>query len=134
MQPDQQPEVQAPIEPSAQPVQPVQYPTPQPDYASAAAHPQHHKMATRTKVALWLMIGPTALFIVSLIIYAILNAIPAQTPSPETTTNLFAEASPLQTAGSIILFISGAVTILTWLPGMIIGIVLLATKKKPAVQ
>ena len=83
----------------------------------------------RTILALWLMIGPTALIVVSIIAYAVVNFITSQTTTPQTDA-LFSEPSVGSTAANVILFIVGAISVMTWLPGMIAGIILLATKKK----
>ena len=82
----------------------------------------------RTILALWLMIGPTALIVVSILAYALVNFITAQT-APEAGA-LFSEPSAGTTVMNVVLFIVGAVSVMTWLPGLIIGIILLATKKK----
>ena len=78
-------------------------------------------------------VAPTALVIVSILAYAILNFIAG---SQETTQlasdSLFAETgpSPLRTIGNVLLFLVGAIAVMTWLPGIIIGIILLATRRK----
>jgi len=113
------------------------------------------KMRGRTKLALWLMIGPTVLLIATFALFAIINFTTAQTLSTTTTEqtslqdgvssadttpeslfdddaepqNLFGEQSTAQTIGNVLLFIAGAVGVATWLPGMIAGIILLATRK-----
>jgi hypothetical protein len=92
--------------------------------------PAKTKMAGRTKAALWLMIGPTALIITVFILYAILNWLSGAAPTtPVDDGSLFATPSAGVVIANVILFIAGAVTVITWLPGMIIGIVLLTTKK-----
>lgn len=56
--------------------------------------------------------------------------------SQSVTTNeacqndLFANPSPVKTAFNIVFFLTGAIGVLTWLPGLIAGIVLLATRKQ----
>ncbi|MFZ2126248.1 MAG: hypothetical protein WAV04_01935 [Candidatus Microsaccharimonas sp.] len=93
--------------------------------------PTTKKLSGRTIAALWLMIAPTALFILGFIGFAILNWIgDAATPVPSSDGSLFAETQPTTTAGNILLFATGLIAFLTWLPGLIIGIVLLATQKK----
>jgi hypothetical protein len=92
------------------------------------------KLDGRTKGALWLLIGPTALLILTFMLYAIINLISAGVAEPApvssgTPDSLFAEDPAGTTAANIILFLFGALGVLTWLPGLIIGIVLLATKK-----
>ena len=87
---------------------------------------QKKHMAGRTKLALWLMIGPTALLVVSFLLFAIVNFVASTaTPAPG---ELFAEQSAISPIVNVLLFLIGIVTIVTWLPGLIIGIVLLATK------
>jgi hypothetical protein len=96
--------------------------------AQPAAHPTTSAKSKRTVLALWLMIGPTALIVVTILLYAIMNFMFAQaTPAGD---DLFAEQTAGQTIANIILFIVGAISVMTWLPGLIIGIILLATKKK----
>jgi len=136
------PNIYPPTQPT-QPAQPNQYqavpPPPPPLPPQPPLPPSPQKRSKRTKVARWLMIGPTALFVLALIVGI---AVPALTNSARqssatncaTTSDadcqLFGETSPLETASSIFVFLSGAIVVLTWLPGMVIGIVLLATRPK----
>lgn len=70
----------------------------------------------RTGLALLLLIGPSALIVFAIILAAVSNFI-------------FGTAdNPVRTIINVFVFLAGAVTILTWLPGIIIGIVLLAKK------
>jgi ABC-type sugar transport system permease subunit len=111
------------------------------------------KVAPRTKVALWLIIAPTILIIVSFIGFAVTNFAFAGTSNesltqcdssqysnPETINiackeQLFGEPSSAQTITNVILFITTGLGIITWLPGLIIGFVLLATRpRQPAGQ
>ena len=94
------------MEPTTLPIEPTQ--------------PARHTMTVRTKAALWLMIGPTALFIVTFMLFAMTNWV----------VSSFAPVSIATTIINILLFIAGSVSMLTWLPGLIVGIVLLATAKK----
>ena len=96
--------------------------------AQPAAHPTTSAKSKRTVLALWLMIGPTALIVVTILLYAIMNFMFAQ--AAPAGDDLFAEQTAGQTIANIILFIVGAISVMTWLPGLIIGIILLATKKK----
>jgi hypothetical protein len=135
-----------PLQPEQQnqPVQQPQYQAPQPQQPV-----QPGKTSGRTKLALWLMIGPTLLFILAFAGSAILNLATSSITPPANncdTTNqrplynedsssaapcdLFPETSPLQTIGNVLLFLVGLVAFLTWLPGLITGIVLLATRPK----
>ena len=91
---------------------------------------QQRKMTGRTKLALWLMIGPAALLIVSFIGYAIINWIFMSAPAATDSTGLFTAESPAKVIFNIIFFLTSVVGIITGLPGLIIGIVLLATPKK----
>jgi|GEM_PF-500914 len=116
------------------------------------------RKSVRKKVALWLMIGPTALLVVALILFAITNSIAAapndtdtnmaptqsaeqntsgqeslfgdSTTTTDSDTQLFNEPSPGQTIANILLFITGTVGVIAWLPGLITGIILLTTAKK----
>ena len=122
MQPDFQ-------QPNYRPQQPQPVPTqeqPQPQ--------QPKKRNGRTVAALWLMIGPTALFILSFILFAIINwvagAAAAPAPSPAEGGSLFAESNAGSTIANVILFFSVGISALAFLPGLIIGIVLLATRPR----
>ncbi len=78
------------------------------------------------------LIAPTALLIISMIAYAIINyaiSTTATSSSMASGTTL-ANPSPLVTIINIILYLAAAVGMLTWLPGIITGIVLLATRKR----
>ncbi len=84
----------------------------------------------RAKLALWLMIAPTVLFAATFICYAIVNFVMfSTTPTDVNSTELFATQNPVQSVLNVILFITGVISFLAWLPGIITGIVLLATKK-----
>ena len=101
------------------------------DPATLAPVPaQQRKITGRTKLALWLMIGPTALLVVSFIGYAIINWIFMSAPAAADSTALFTAESPAKVILNILFFLTGAISVVTGLPGLIIGIVLLATPKK----
>lgn len=71
------------------------------------------------------LIGPTALFVLSILIYAIVNFIAASIGADSFSTDV-----PLwKTIANVVLFLIGAVSVITWLPGIIVGIILLATRK-----
>lgn len=83
----------------------------------------------RTRVALWLMIGPGALlvstFVLSLILAALLSG-----QQPQGTTGLpSSDSQSVRALVNIIVFIAGALGVLTFVPGLIVGIILLATRK-----
>jgi hypothetical protein len=84
----------------------------------------------RKILGLWLLIGPTALIVSSIILFAIVNFITSSMAPAPTDSELFAPRSPLESVMNIIMFLVGAISILTWLPGIIIGIILLTTQKK----
>jgi hypothetical protein len=88
------------------------------------------KMSTRTKGALWLLIAPTVLIIATFLLFAIINWVFNPTMYPKPDTELFAPTPIGITISNVILFFTGVIGIVTWLPGLIIGIVLLATAKK----
>ncbi|MBC7512116.1 hypothetical protein H7142_00430 [Candidatus Saccharibacteria bacterium] len=100
------------------------------------------------------LIGPTALIVISLLLYAVINFIIA-TSAPEVAEcppagvdsiamgacasegkdqALFEKPSPVSTISNVVLFLVGAISVLTWLPGIIVGIILLATRKPVPVQ
>ncbi len=97
--------------------------TPQP------VRPYRKNVSTRTKVALSLLLGPTVLIAVSFALFALLNLVfnPTFWPTPDTAN--FAATPVFITILNVILFTIGSIGIVSWLPGIIIGAVLLATKK-----
>ena len=68
------------------------------------------------------LIAPTALIIFSIIIYAIFNFVFSSLDSAS-------GASSPNAIVNILLFLVGGLAVLTWLPGIIVGIILLATRK-----
>lgn len=78
------------------------------------------------KLALLLMIGPSVLLIAAIILGAVSNfAFSNTTPAGD---GLYPEDNPARTVINVIIYLAGAVTIITWLPGIIIGIILLNKK------
>ena len=75
------------------------------------------------------LIAPTALLIITIIGYAIINFVTGSFSSSNQEST-FAQPSTAHTIGNVIIFIIGAISTLTWLPGIIGGIILLATRKK----
>jgi hypothetical protein len=88
------------------------------------------KMSKRTIGALWLLIAPTVLIIFTFLAFTIINWIFNPTMWPRPDTELFAPTPIGITISNIILFFTGVIGIISWLPGLIIGTVLLATAKK----
>lgn len=71
------------------------------------------------------LLGPTALILLGLLLYAVFNLLFA-TPETLTDGNLLTEEPAVQKAVNILLFSVGGFATLAWLPGIIFGIVLLA--------
>ena len=158
-QPQPQPEPQPQYQP--QPPQPPQYPSQYPSQPSPAPI-EPHKRSKRTKLALWLLIGPTVLFVFTLFLTfgvtayelsktsesTITKCSTSQTVTNDDTTkqdlfgdtqsnaedcNLFGESSTLKTATNVFTYLAFIIVFLTWLPGIIIGIVLLVKKPKTTI-
>lgn len=87
-------------------------------------------MTKRTKGALWLLIGPTALLIATFILFAIVNWMSVAFAAPSVEGELFSETPIWASLINVVLFIVGTLSVVTWLPGLIVGIVLLASPKK----
>jgi ABC-type glucose/galactose transport system permease subunit len=91
----------------------------------------HHSKRHRDgrKIAgILLVAGPTSLIVLTIFLYAFTNFIFAGAPS--SSDNLFGDSSPMQAILNIIFFALGATGVITWLPGLVIGIILLATRRK----
>jgi hypothetical protein len=101
--------------------QPPQAPAYQPP-ANQTIAPAPQGKNKRKILALWLLIGPTALIVGSIILFAIINFALSGTNNEGLTT--------FRAILNIFMFLAGAISVLTWLPGIIAGIVLLATEKK----
>lgn len=112
------------MNPDQQPTQPVEPPAP--TYQPAGAE-QPQRRNARKITAIWLLVGPSALIVFSILAYAIANAIFMNTASSD-STELFGQQPVGATIVNIALFIIGTVSVVTWLPGIVIGIILLTTK------
>jgi hypothetical protein len=86
-------------------------------------------MTSRTKVALWLLISPTALLITTFILFAGVNFLFILLAPMPADGEAVSTAPIGSTIVNIILFVFGTIGVISWLPGLITGIVLLATKK-----
>jgi hypothetical protein len=108
--------------------QPNTQPTPEPQQLTQppAEAAQHKRTSRRTIAALWCLIGPTALLIVTFILYAVINYIGTSTSA---NGSLSSGSSIFNTISNIVIFLIGALAFITWLPGVIVGIILLANKK-----
>jgi hypothetical protein len=73
------------------------------------------------------LLGPTGVIVLGVIVFAIVNFI-AGSMRPE--GELFGETPIWQTITNVVLFFTGAVSVIAWLPGIIGGIILLASRNK----
>jgi hypothetical protein len=110
------------------PQEPQQHDRPSTASQLAPIAPESHQK-TRKRLALILIIGPTALFALAFI-GAIVAKLVAGSAEPASSTDLFPQQSPLETIVNILFFLAGAIGILTWLPGLVIGIILLVKRSK----
>lgn len=82
-------------------------------------------MTGKQHLGLWLLIGPTIMLIDSLLLYALTNWVLSFTNNgPSIFTAII----------NIALFIIGTIGVIAWLPGVVIGIVFLATGGKNHAQ
>ena len=108
-------------------MQPSQQPyTPLPPEQSSYTPEQQSAIRRSNKLKLtWgliCLIAPTALLILSVLIYAIFSFV-------FSSFNSASGASSPNAIVNILLFLVGGLAVLTWLPGIIVGIILLATRK-----
>lgn len=87
------------------------------------------KMTPRTKLALWLLVAPTGLLIVTFVLFALINFLTTLLTPIVPDGELFGPQPIGLVIANVIFFIFGAISVISWLPGLITGIVLLATKK-----
>jgi hypothetical protein len=100
-----------------------------PKIKETASQPEQTPRKSIDKRTLWAIIalaGPSVLWIITFIIAAATNLAFA---SIIDTSAGFDSYYPAQVALNILSFLLGAIAFLTWLPGIIIGIVLLETRK-----
>lgn len=74
------------------------------------------------------LIGPTALLLITIMSYAVINFVAAQSITSDGV--LFAPPSIAHTVANVVMFLIGALATLTWLPGIVIGIILLAQRQR----
>lgn len=104
------------------------------------------KVTGRTKLALWLLIGPTALIAVCIISFSVANAVSGNIPNglpdscaqsalldgsadtKDCTDSLFGKTTATESIINSILFTFMGIGVLTWFPGLIAGSVLLAKR------
>ena len=93
------------------------------------------KLSTRTKAALWLLIAPTALWVVVFILWAVINwGLASLTPVGADVGIGIDSSSVVITMINVAVFILALIAFISWLPGLITGIVLLATRPKQQQQ
>jgi len=80
----------------------------------------------RSNLALWLLIGPTVLFIMAILLGLLSHFVPE---IPPTNGELFGQTPAIVKVANIFAFLFGAIAFLTWLPGIVIGIIILTKKK-----
>lgn len=85
---------------------------------------------TRRTIALWLLIGPTALIIVTFILYPVIGYLLTIGAPVQPNGLSYHDPSIFSIGANILLFITTIVGITMWLPGLIIGTILLVTKKE----
>lgn len=73
--------------------------------------------------------APTALWIIVITLTAVANLVFSGAPTGDA---LFGEPTGAQIALNIFAFLLGGLAFLTWLPGIIVGIILLATRPRDA--
>lgn len=86
------------------------------------------KDKTSLKLPIYLMVGPAALLVGAFLLYAITNAVAASMTTPSADPELFAQTPVLVTVINIFLFLAGAVSVITFLPCLIIGLVVLVQR------
>lgn len=88
---------------------------------------------TRKKLLVWgliSLIGPSALIIITILLYALFNFLALNNAAPSGSGEDFLTHPPIgQSIVNIILFLVGTITVLTWLPGIIVGIILLVKRQ-----
>jgi hypothetical protein len=80
------------------------------------------QMDKRTVGAVWLIIGPVGLLVATIVLYALLNWL--------TGSSFQDTLEVLKVILNVALFIIGIVAVIALLPGLIVGVILLVTKKK----
>jgi hypothetical protein len=104
--------------------QPIVPPSP----SNPQEQPQASPRKLHKKLALMFLIGPTALILIAVILSAFSNFINSSSQPVPASGDLFGETNPISTVLNIIVFLLGALGILVWLPGIIIGLILLLNK------
>ncbi|HEU5121865.1 MAG TPA: hypothetical protein VFT59_03385 [Candidatus Saccharimonadales bacterium] len=80
------------------------------------------------KLALLFLVGPTVLILIAISIAAISNLTNSTTQSAPASGELFGDANPISAVLNVVVFLLGALGIFMWLPGIIIGVILMLNK------
>jgi len=75
-------------------------------------------------------ITPTALLAITLICGLVMTTMADSAPLDPNSTSLFPENTSATSIGNILLFLGAGLSVLMWLPGIIIGTILLTTRKR----
>lgn len=90
-------------------------------------YPQTPNKGHRKLIAILLLTVPTVLILLAFALTLLTSM--AVTPTP-TNSDLFGDQNTAQAGSNVVSFIFMMIGFITWLPGLIAGIILLATKKK----
>lgn len=93
------------------------------------AKPPQFEHANKPKLVWGLicLLGPTALIILSILLYATFNFIASITTSDAV---LATGPTPIWTTiANVVVFVGGALGVIAWIPGLMFGIFLLLTRK-----
>jgi hypothetical protein len=91
-----------------------------------------HKVPGRTVAALWVLIAPTALIILTFTLYIVINLVFNPTMQLPADGEALAPTPMFITIINILLYAVGSISVVVWLPGLIVGMVLLSTRKRNA--
>lgn len=94
---------------------------------TSQTHTNPQDQANKTKLIWGLisLIAPTVLIVATFLAYGIVNFIFGMT-----TNSIPSEPSVVKALLNVILFILGSLGVIAWLPGVVVGIILLVSRKK----
>lgn len=81
-------------------------------------------VSNKKKLGVLLLVGPILLLVTAFVLTAISSSMSTEPVDGQ----LFGESSPIETFLNALAFLSGAIGLLTLLPGLIIGIIFLSKK------
>ena len=88
----------------------------------------NYQPKTSLKLPIFLMVAPTALLIVTILAYAIVSFIFYNAISESSFNALDSQPNLFKTIINIIMFLVGAISTVSFLPGLIVGIVVLVKR------